>query len=116
MTVVSIDDLRETALIAGPELELAPAEAIIEWAVETFGTRFCVTSSMTDSVLVHLASRVAPGIDVLFLDTGYHFTETLGTKAAVAASMPANVVTLAPTISVREQDEQYGKDLWARNP
>lgn len=116
MTVVSIDDLRETALIAGPELELAPAEAILEWAVEAFGSRFCVTSSMTDSVLVHLASRVAPGIDVLFLDTGYHFTETLGTTAAVAASMPANVVTLFPSISVREQDEQYGKDLWSRDP
>jgi phosphoadenosine phosphosulfate reductase len=116
MTVCGVDSLREAALIAGPELELAPAEAVIEWAVETFGSRFCVASSMTDSVLTHLASRVAPGIDVVFLDTGYHFVETLGTKAAVEATMPVNVVTLSPTISVREQDEQYGKDLWARDP
>ena len=116
MTVLSLDSLRETALIAGPELELAPAEAIIEWAVEAFGSRFCIASSMTDTVLTHLASRVAPGIDVLFLDTGYHFAETLGTKAAVEVTMPVNVVTLAPTISVREQDEQFGKDLWARDP
>jgi phosphoadenosine phosphosulfate reductase len=97
-------------------LELAPADAIIEWAVETFGDRFCVASSMTDSVLAHLASRVSPGIDVVFLDTGYHFVETLGTKAAVEATLPVNVVTLSPTISVRQQDEQYGKDLWARDP
>jgi phosphoadenosine phosphosulfate reductase len=116
MTVCSLDSLRETALIAGPELELAPAEAIIEWAVQAFGSRFCVASSMTDSVLTHLASRVSPGIDVIFLDTGYHFTETLGTKAAVEATMPVNVVTLSPTISVRQQDEQFGKDLWARDP
>jgi phosphoadenosine phosphosulfate reductase len=116
MTVVSNDELRETALIAGSELELAPAEAIIEWAVETFGSRFCVTSSMGDAVLTHLASRVAPGIDVIFLDTGYHFVETIGTRDAVAATMPVNVVTLSPKISVRQQDEQYGPDLWRRNP
>jgi len=116
MTVVGTDSLRELAMIAGPELELAPAEAIIEWAVDTFGSRFCVTSSMTDSVLAHVAGRVAPGIDVLFLDTGYHFVETLGTRDAVAATLAVNVVTLSPTISVREQDEHYGADLWARDP
>lgn len=116
MTVVSLDELRETALIAGPELELAPAEAIIEWAVDTFGSRFCITSSMGDAVLAHVASRVAPGIDVVFLDTGYHFPETIGTRDAVAATMPVNVVTLSPTISVRGQDEQYGPDLWQRDP
>ncbi len=116
MTTISVDELRETALIAGAELELAPAEAIIEWAVTTFGSRFCVASSMTDSALAHLASRVAPGIDVVFLDTGYHFAETLGTRDAVAATLPVNVVTLAPTISVREQDEQHGKDLFRSDP
>jgi phosphoadenosine phosphosulfate reductase len=110
------DELREIATIAGPDLELAPAETILEWAVETFGDRFCITSSMADAVLAHLASQVSPGIDVVFLDTGYHFIETIGTRDAVAATMPVNVVTLSPTISVREQDEQYGKDLFARDP
>lgn len=116
MTVTSLDELRETAVVAGPELELAPAESVIEWAVDTFGSRFCVTSSMTDSVLAHLASRVAPGIDVLFLDTGYHFAETIGTRDAAAATLPVNVITLSPTITVRQQDEQYGKDLYKTNP
>jgi phosphoadenosine phosphosulfate reductase len=116
MTVVSTDELRETALIAGPELELAPAEEIIEWAVDTFGDRFCVTSSMGDAVLAHVASRVAPGIDVVFLDTGYHFVETIGTRDAVAATMPVNLVTLSPKISVRQQDDQFGPDLWRRDP
>jgi phosphoadenosine phosphosulfate reductase len=114
--VRTTDELREIASVAGPDLELAPAETILEWAVETFGDRFCITSSMADAVLAHLASEVAPGIDVVFLDTGYHFIETIGTRDAVAATMPVNVVTLSPTISVREQDEQYGKDLFARDP
>jgi phosphoadenosine phosphosulfate reductase len=114
--VRTTDELREIASVAGPDLELAPAETILEWAVETFGDKFCITSSMADAVLAHLASEVAPGIDVVFLDTGYHFIETIGTRDAVAATMPVNVVTLSPTISVREQDEQYGKDLFARDP
>jgi len=116
MTVTSVDELRETAAIAGPELELASAEHIIEWAVETFGSRFCVTSSMSDGVLTHLASRVAPGIDVLFIDTGLHFVETLGTRDAVSATTSANVVTLSPKLSVRDQAEAYGPNLWERNP
>jgi phosphoadenosine phosphosulfate reductase len=116
MTVTSVDELRETAAIAGPELELASAEHIIEWAVETFGGRFCVTSSMSDGVLTHLASLVAPGIDVLFIDTGLHFVETLGTRDAVAATTTANVVTLSPNLSVREQADAYGPELWERNP
>jgi phosphoadenosine phosphosulfate reductase len=119
MTAVDLDrrtQLREIAEIAGPELELSPAETIIGWAVETFGERFCVASSMADAVLAHLASTVAPGIDVVFLDTGYHFVETIGTRDAVEATMPVNVVTLAPELTVREQDERHGADLWSRDP
>jgi phosphoadenosine phosphosulfate reductase len=101
---------------AGAELELAPAEVIIEWAVATFGTRFAITSSMGDAVLAHLASTVAPGIDVLFLDTGYHFAETLGTRDAVAATLPVNLINITPRQTVAEQDATYGKDLFARDP
>jgi phosphoadenosine phosphosulfate reductase len=112
----SPEELRELASIAGPELELAPAELIVEWAVDTFGDRFCITSSMADAVLAHLAGAVAPGIDVVFLDTGYHFAETIGTRDAVAATMPVNVVTATPEQTVAEQDETYGKDLYETNP
>jgi 3'-phosphoadenosine 5'-phosphosulfate sulfotransferase (PAPS reductase)/FAD synthetase len=86
----SAEQMREIAEIAGPELELASAEDIVSWAVSTFGSRFCVTSSMADAVLAHVASRVAPGIDVVFLDTGYHFPETIGTRDAVDATMQVN--------------------------
>lgn len=112
----SADELRELAEIAGPELELAPAEVIVEWAAETFGDRFCVTSSMADAALAHLASQVVPGIDVVFLDTGYHFAETLGTRDAVEATLPINVRTVRPELSVAEQDARHGKDLFARDP
>ena len=109
-------ELKELVRHAGAELELAPAEVILEWAVATFGERFCVTSSMADAVLAHLASQVAPGLDVVFLDTGYHFAETIGTRDAVEATLPVNLISITPVQSVAEQDAAYGKDLYARDP
>jgi phosphoadenosine phosphosulfate reductase len=109
-------ELQELLRHAGAELELAPAEVIIEWAVATFGDRFAITSSMGDAVLAHLASKVAPGLDVVFLDTGYHFVETIGTRDAVQQMFDVNVVNVTPELTVAEQDATYGKDLFARDP
>jgi phosphoadenosine phosphosulfate reductase len=112
----SPEELRALLSHVGAELELAPAEHIIEWAVATFGARFCVTSSMGDAVLAHLASTVAPGVDVVFLDTGYHFPETIGTRDAVAATLPVNLLTITPVQSVAEQDAVHGADLYKTDP
>ncbi len=112
----SESELRDLVRIAGAELELAPAEDIIEWAVATFGSRFCITSSMGDAVLAHLASTVAPGVDVVFLDTGYHFAETVGTRDAVAATLDVKLLSITPKQTVAEQDAEHGKDLFARDP
>lgn len=112
----SPEELRELVSHWGAELELAPAEVIIEWAAATFGDRFCITSSMGDAVLAHLASKVVPGIDVVFLDTGYHFAETVGTADAVKHTLPVNLLTITPVQSVEEQDATYGKDLYKTDP
>lgn len=110
------EELREIVQHVGAELELAPAENIIEWAFATFGERFCITSSMGDAVVAHLAAKVAPGIDVVFLDTGYHFAETIGTRDAVAATMNVNVITIEPKQTVAEQDAEHGPELFKRDP
>jgi len=110
------EELREIVSHVGAELELAPAEHIIEWAAATFGERFCVTSSMGDAVLAHVASKVVPGVDVVFLDTGYHFIETIGTRDAVEATMPVNLITITPKQTVAEQDAEYGPELFKRDP
>ncbi|MFF8699229.1 phosphoadenylyl-sulfate reductase [Streptomyces albidoflavus] len=110
------DELRTLAERAGAELEEAPALEIVRWAADTFGERFCVTSSMEDAVVAHLASRVRPGVDVVFLDTGYHFPETIGTRDAVEAVLDVNVLTLTPRQSVAEQDAEYGPKLHDRDP
>jgi phosphoadenosine phosphosulfate reductase len=109
-------DFEQLAQRAGHELESAPAQEIIRWAVQVFGARFAVASSMQDAVLVHLVSQAAPGVDVLFLDTGYHFAETLGTRDAVAATYNVNLITLTPRQTVAEQDATQGPKLHDRNP
>ena len=112
----SPEELREIVSHWGAELELAPAEVIIEWAAATFGERFCITSSMGDAVLAHLAEKVVPGVDVVFLDTGYHFVETIGTRDAVEATMNVNLITITPVQTVAEQDAEYGPELYKRDP
>jgi phosphoadenosine phosphosulfate reductase len=101
---------------AAERLTGAPAEDVIRWAADTFGSRLCITSSMTDAVIVDLVSRQVPGIDVLFLDTGYHFAETIGTRDAVSAVYPVNVINVTPPTTVAEQDSELGPKLYARNP
>jgi len=110
------DELRRIAEKAGAELEGATALDVLRWADEQFGSAWCVTSSMADAVVPHLASRVRAGVDIVFLDTGYHFAETLGTRDAVAATLPVTVRTITPRQTVDQQDASFGARLYERNP
>lgn len=101
------------AELLGPD---ATAEQLLEWTAETFGDRFIVASNMQDAVLVELAARARPGVDVLFLDTGYHFAETIGTRDAVETVYDVKIVNARPEHTVAEQDSLLGKDLFGRDP
>ena len=59
------------------------SEAVLHWGVQQFGDRLTLAASMNDAVLLHLSQRVDPGIEVVFVDTGYHFDETWETVGAV---------------------------------
>jgi phosphoadenosine phosphosulfate reductase len=109
-------DLTDIVGSAAEALENAPAEEIVRWAIATFGDRICVTSSMKDAVLVDIASKIRPGIDVLFVDTGYHFAETIGTRDAVEAVYPINVINVTSSRTVAEQERDLGPRLNGRNP
>lgn len=109
-------DLQALAEQAGRELEEATAEEVVRWAVDTFGDDLCVASNMQDAVLIHVVAQVKPGVDVLFLETGYHFAETVGTRDAVAATMPINLIDVTPRRTVAEQDAEFGPRLYERAP
>ena len=92
-------------------------EEILSWGTESVGlSRLAIASSFADTVLSHLAARAAPGVDVLFVDTGYHFAETLGLRDAVAGVLDVNVRTLLPLQTVAEQRREHGDDLFTRDP
>jgi phosphoadenosine phosphosulfate reductase len=90
------------------EFERAPATTVIEWAVDNFHPHLCLTASMQDAVLIDLAVRVEPSIEVVFIDTGYHFPETLETLEAVRRRYGLNlrIMTVAP----------HDEELWRVDP
>ena len=110
------DRLAELAAAAAVRLDGAHPLEILRWGAREFGDTLCVSSSMTDAVLAHLASRAQPGVPVLFLDTGYHFAETIGTRDAVAATLPVTMQTVQPLWTVAEQDADLLPRLHDRDP
>jgi phosphoadenosine phosphosulfate reductase len=114
--LVNEAELQGVAERGAVELDGASADELLRWTDQHFGGNYIVASNMQDAVLVDLAAKVRPGVDVLFLDTGYHFVETIGTRDAVEAVYDINVVNVTPENNVAKQDELYGKDLFAREP
>jgi phosphoadenosine phosphosulfate reductase len=111
-----VDYFKSVAVEAGRQLEDAPPDTVIRWAVDTFGDGFCITASMADAVLIDIASRVADDINVIFLDTGYHFPETLATRDRVAKRYQVRLHTILPRQTVAEQDATFGPKLHDRDP
>jgi phosphoadenosine phosphosulfate reductase len=92
------------------------ALAVLTWAGETFGDSFAITSSMADGLLAHLASRAVPGVNVVFLNTGYHFAETIGTRDWIAGVLPITLHDVQPPQTVAQQDAEHGPALYERDP
>jgi phosphoadenosine phosphosulfate reductase len=86
-------------------LERAPAVDVVEWAIETFGSRISLTASMADTLLIDIATKIDPDIEVVFLDTGFHFAETLQTLRRAQARYGLNVRV--------ERPEPRSTDLFA---
>jgi phosphoadenosine phosphosulfate reductase len=92
-------DLTEGTLAdLNAKFDSASAGDIVEWAVSRFHPQLCLTASMTDAVLIDIATRVEPSIEVVFIDTGYHFPETLQTVELVRKRYGLNlrIMTVPP--------------------
>jgi phosphoadenosine phosphosulfate reductase len=77
-------------------LEAASAPEVVRWAVDRFGDGLTVLCSGQDAVLVDVALRVEPTIEVAFLDTGFHFPETIETMLAIAERYRPRLRVIAP--------------------
>ena len=94
----------------------APPAEVVAWVARNFGVgAAAVACSMADAALPHLVAAHLPGVDVLFLDTGYHFTETVATRDEVARTLDVRVVDVRPEQTVAEQNAALGPDLFARD-
>jgi phosphoadenosine phosphosulfate reductase len=98
------------------DLAQAPAVEVVRWALEEFGDGVVVASSLQTAVLEHLVSRVRGGVPVVFLDTGYHFAETIGTRDAVQVAYPVQLITVTPLRTVAQQDADEGPRLFEQDP
>jgi phosphoadenosine phosphosulfate reductase len=70
----------------------------------------CVTSSFQaeDMVVVHLVREAFSHVPVIFLDTGYHFSETYEYRDRLAHEWNLNLVNVLPALTVAEQESQFG--------
>lgn len=118
----SADDLKALAEAGNIELrsladdEASPAE-VIAWVARHFAPEAAaVACSMADAALPHLVAEQLPNVDVLFLDTGYHFRETHFTRDEVDRALDVRVVDVLPEQTVAEQDAEFGARLYERDP
>lgn len=111
------EELKALAEAGAAELGEATAAQVVDWVARNFAVdSVAVACSMGDSVLPHIVSQSIPEVEVLFLETGYHFLETKITRDEVARQLPVRVVDVKPKQTVAEQDAQYGEKLYERDP
>lgn len=101
-----LPDLRELAAVS-KMLETRPATEAIAWAADRLGDGLVLASSFQDAVLIDLAVQVKPDIEVVFLDTQYHFPETLAYVESVRERYDLNLHVAKPSI---EPDDRWLDD------
>lgn len=100
------------------ELERKTPQEIIRWAHSTFGNRLGLLSSMqkTASVLTFMIFQEGlKNTEIIFVDTGYHFQETLDLRDRMIEKYGVNIKTYYPDTTPEQQFQQYGRELYLRD-
>lgn len=86
---------------------MVEADRVID---ENLAANACVTSSFQAEcvALVHMLIARRPRIPVIFLDTGYHFAQTIEYRDRLASEWNLNLINLTPRLSVDAQESQFG--------
>lgn len=100
------------------EFETAPAEDIIAWTFRTFPGQVYLTTAWQRNgmAVLDMALRHDPAVPVLFIDTGYHFPETLSYALDMTVRMKLNLVVCKPAISRRDFEAAFGAKLHDTDP
>ena len=89
-----------------PNFDGAPAQEILKWALTEYFPDVVLASSMQDAVLIDLAWKIEPRIKVFFLETGFHFYETLATANRIRERYNLDLVMLEPIDNPRIWSEE----------
>jgi len=120
-------DKQDTDTAVSPDLDIPhlneqfeqlSAGEILAWVWKTFGPKVVASSSFqTQSVpLLHIISQVCPDMPVIFLDTGFHFLETLAFRDELQARYNLNIVVIHPSIGKSQLLAKYGQGLYRHDP
>lgn len=104
---------------ANAELEGAVPETVLRWVSDRFPhDKVLLTCSFQHDgvVLAHMLHQIAPDIPAVFIDTGFHFPETLAYREEIQRRFGIRVVDLKPIMPREEFAQQHGLDLYRRNP
>jgi phosphoadenosine phosphosulfate reductase len=91
-----LTQLREEVDEQSLAFESSPPSSIIAWAVERFGTKLAMAASFQEAVLIDIAVKVDPALEIVFLDTGAHFPETLDYVETIRARYDLNLTVTKP--------------------
>lgn len=96
--------------------EISP-ESILQWSRTVFGEDMAATSSFqTQSVpLLHMISLCIPGIPIYFLETGFHFPETLRFLDDLQKRFNLNIQLVEPRMGHQQFRYEHG-ELHRGNP
>lgn len=99
------------------ELEQATAQEILAFALETYAPRVAISTAfgVEGCALVHMAMQIDPSVRVFTVDTGYLFEETQALVGRLVDKYGVHIETFHPALTVAEQDERHGRDLYARD-
>src|SRR5207302_6083633 len=104
---------------ANERFERAHPEDVVRWALEDAGLdRVAVASAFQaeGTCVIHMASRIRPDVEVLFLETGFHFRETLEFKRELTELLGLNVAELRGDHTPESQAAKFGERLYERDP
>ena len=108
---------QDLATLAARFEEVEPIE-ILRWAVRTYTPDAALTCSFQHEgvVLAHMLQSVAPETPIVFINTGYHFPETLAYRDLLVERYHFNLIEVGPAVSKEEVERQHGPELFRHDP
>jgi phosphoadenosine phosphosulfate reductase len=104
---------------ANERLEGSAPQEILRWAAGVYGEDLTLSVSFGNPegmVLLDMLSRITGEVQVFTLDTGFLFEETVRFREEAMKRYPLALEVIAPGLTVEEQVERYGPQLYSCAP